>query len=288
MTKNLSKSSGQPKAPAQRIANYYDANTRKFLRFGGAGDTGAIHRAIWSPGVTSRQEAFLFLNQLVRNAIKPIVGEAPEETHLLDLGCGVGGTSTYIAQELGIRVTGISISATQTEIATARTQAATLSQRVNYITADFDTLSEFGEVDAICAIESFVHSRDASAFFAQAAASLKSHGRLIICDDFLGQTISPRGLRYVRRFKTGWQLNTLITVNEVESLAAVAGLRLVESHPLSQYLRGFPSVGRWAVDWLCRIPLPWAYWHNLSGGTALQLCVKRGWTEYQALVWEKI
>jgi hypothetical protein len=35
------------------------------------------------------------------------------------------------------------------------------------------------------------------------------------------------------------------------------------------------------------VPLPWAYWHNLAGGTALQHCVKNGWTRYLALVFEK-
>lgn len=288
MKENPSEFSAQPDAKAQHIAHYYDANTRKFLRFGGAGETGAIHRAIWAPGVENPEQAFLFLNQLIGNAIRPLVGTAQQNTHLIDLGCGVGGTATYLAQELGISVTGISISATQTEIAQARTQAASLSHRVKFIKADFDTLVELGEVDAICAIESFVHTRDASAFFAHAATSLRTNGRLIICDDFLGQSVPPKGLRCVTRFKKGWQLNTLLTEKEVESLAAAAGFRLIESHPLSNYLRGFPALARWAVDMLCRIPLPWAYWQNLSGGTALQLCVKRGWTEYHALVWEKI
>lgn len=258
------------------------------MRFGGAGNTGAIHRAIWAPGVTNSEQAFLFLNQLVANAVKPLIGQENRDTHLIDLGCGIGGTAIFLATELGIRVTGVSISAIQTTIAKDRSNAASLDARLKFITADFDALPKLEKVDAIYAIESFVHSRNARAFFAQAADLLRQNGRLIICDDFLGENISNKGSHYVARFKSGWQLNNLITVKEVESLALEFGFKLVESHSLSEYLKGFPAILRWAVDTICRIPLPWAYWQNLAGGTALQLCVKRGWTRYQALVWEKI
>lgn len=275
-------------ANAEKIAQYYNANTHKFLRFGGAGETGAIHRAIWAPGVNNREDAFLFLNRLIANAITPLIGTVPSDTHLIDLGCGVGGTSTFLANTLGISVTGISISEMQIAIANARIQDAPLQNRVQFLSADFDKLPELDQADALCAIESFVHARDANAFFLQAAALLKQSGRLIVCDDFLGENVSEEGLRCVVRFKKGWQLNSLLTVKEIESIAQQCGFRLVESHPLSKYLRGFPAAARWALSAICRIPLPWAYWQNLAGGTALQLCVKRGWTEYQALVWEKV
>tara|TARA_R110001599_G_scaffold25289_1_gene90617 strand:- start:28 stop:894 length:867 start_codon:yes stop_codon:yes gene_type:complete len=280
--------SAKIEAKTEQIAHYYDANTRNFLRFGGAADTGAIHRAIWAPGIDSREDAFLYLNRLIADAIRPLLSAAPLDTHLIDLGCGVGGTAKFIANELGIRVTGISISATQIEIAKQRIQDSPPQERIDFICADFDALPELGQADALCAIESFVHSRDATKFFSQAAAALRPKGRLIVCDDFLGDDVSERGLRCVARFKKGWQLNSLITRGEVERLAQAHGLRLVESHSLTEYLRGFPSTIRWAVSTICSIPLPWAYWQNLAGGTALQLCVKQGWTQYQAFVWEKI
>tara|TARA_R110001592_G_scaffold205942_2_gene456581 strand:- start:153 stop:1019 length:867 start_codon:yes stop_codon:yes gene_type:complete len=275
-------------AKTEQIAHYYDANTRNFLRFGGAADTGAIHRAIWAPGVNNREDAFLYLNRLIADAIRPLLGAAPQDTHLIDLGCGVGGTAKFIANELGIRVTGISISATQIEIAEQRIQDSDLQERIDFICADFDALPELGQADALCAIESFVHCRDATKFFSQAAAALRPKGRLIVCDDFLGDNVPVQGLRCVAKFKKGWQLNSLLTRGEVERLALEHGLKLVESHSLTNYLRGFPSAIRWAVSTICSIPLPWAYWQNLAGGTALQLCVKQRWTQYQAFVWEKI
>jgi hypothetical protein len=42
-----------------------------------------------------------------------------------------------------------------------------------------------------------------------------------------------------------------------------------------------------AVTWLTRLPVRSAYWQNLSGGSALQVCVAHGWTRYLALIFEK-
>lgn len=288
MKENSKELAAPPAVKVKQIAHYYDANTRKFLRFGGAGNTGAIHRAIWAPGIIDREDAFLFLNRLVSNAVKPLITTNPQDTHLIDLGCGVGGTATFIARELGIRVTGISVSELQIEIARARAKDSSQFEQVQFIAADFNTLPQLGQIDALCAIESFVHARDPHAFFSQAASMLKEKGRLIVCDDFLGENVPDKAMRSVTKFKDGWQLNSLLTVKEIERVAEHCGFRLIESHPLSQYLRGFPTLARWAISTICKIPLPWAYWQNLSGGTALQLCVKRGWTQYQALVWEKL
>ncbi len=279
-------------ATAKQIARYYDANTEHFLRFGGAGDTAAIHRAIWAPGVKNRDDAFLYLNRLIATAIISLIDEDVGTLHVLDLGCGVGGTTTWLAQALGARVTGVTISEQQRAIAEQRAARLGVADMTDFITADFNSLPEIEPAQAACAIESFVHASDASQFFAMASRQIATGGKLIICDDFLNpplspQTTSPQAKRWVTRFARGWHLNNLLSVAEVKEHAAKAGFRLVEKHNLSAYLRGFHPLYLWFITTLTLIPLRWPYWQNLSGGTALQICVRRGWTKYQALVWEK-
>ncbi len=276
-----------PNASIAQIAHYYNSNTTHFLQLGGSGSAAAIHRAIWAPGVTNREQAFLYLNAWVAQAVQPLLTGAPSEVHLLDLGCGVGGTSTCLAQTLGIRVTGVTLSAAQVEIARQRTEALGLTGQVDFILGDFSELPTITSVQAACAIESFVHTADASAFFAMAARQIQPGGRLIICDDFLNPPHSPEALRWVDRFVRGWHLNNLLPVSTVEKLAAEAGFQLIETQDLSPYLRSFNPLWLWLVTTVTRLPLRWAYWHNLSGGTAVQVCVKRGWTQYRALVWER-
>ncbi|MDO9318728.1 MAG: class I SAM-dependent methyltransferase [Gammaproteobacteria bacterium] len=276
-----------PAVSAEQIAHYYNTNTSHFLRLGGSGNTAAIHRAIWAPGVINKQQAFGYLNALVAQAVQPLPDTAPENVHLLDLGCGVGGTSTWLAQTLGIKVTGITLSAAQVEVARERAQRLGLTEQVDFVLADFAALPEIAPAQAACAIESFVHARDASAFFTMAARHIQPRGRLVICDDFLNPPHSASAQKWIGRFVRGWHLNNLQPVDEVLRLAEMAGFRLLEAHDLSHCVRSFSTPLLWAVTTLTRLPVPWAYWHNLSGGTALQVCLRRGWTKYWALVWER-
>ena len=274
--------------PAADVARYYDANTHKFLRFGGSGNTSAIHRAIWAANVNNATEAFEYLNDLIAQALRPVITTKPATTKCLDLGCGVGGTALYLANRLDVSVTGVTISKTQCEIANTLAEQRKLAAKTRFIAADFEALPELGTFDAAYAIESFVHARDGLAFMNMVAKQLEPGARFIMCDDFTQKNASAEAQRSIARFKRGWHLNTVLSTEEVCTLASSAGLRLVEQHDLSAYLRQFPSPLLWALTQLTRIPLPWAYWDNLAGGTALQNCVKKGWTQYQALVWERL
>ncbi len=269
------------------IAQYYDANTRKFLRYGGSGDTNAIHRAIWAPQVSNSNDAFEYLNELIANSLLPITTNNTVAAKCLDLGCGVGGTAMHLAEQLNISVTGVTISKTQCDIASALAEQRQLSDKTHFITADFELLPNLQTFDSAYAVESFAHAQDAQAFMKMVANQLRTGGRFIMCDDFSQKQASPEALRWIARFKRGWHLHTVLDVDQVCELASTAGLRLIAQHDLSSYLRQFPAAFLWPLSQLTRIPLPWAYWENLAGGTALQRCVKQGWTEYHALIWEK-
>ena len=272
----------------QQIAQYYDSNTARFLSLGGSGDVAAIHRAIWAPGVTTQAQAFGFLNQLVANALQPALPEETGAARVLDLGCGVGGTATLVAQTLDVHVTGVTLSPAQVQLAQQRAEALGLASRVNFALGSFSAMPELPASHGAYAIESFVHADDAAGFFTMAAKHLLPGARLVLCDDFLNPPHTAEAKACVARFRRGWHLNTLLSEEDTCALAQSAGFRLVEVQDLSAHLRGFHPLLLWAVSTLTRVPLPWAYWHNLAGGTALQRCVKNGWTRYLALIWERV
>ncbi len=272
----------------QQIAQYYDSNTARFLSLGGSGDVAAIHRAIWAPGVTTQAQAFGFLNQLVANALQPALPEETGAARVLDLGCGVGGTATLVAQTLDVHVTGVTLSPAQVQLAQQRAEALGLASRVNFALGSFSAMPELPASHGAYAIESFVHADDAAGFFTMAAKHLLPGARLVLCDDFLNPRHTAEAKACVARFRRGWHLNTLLSEEDTCALAQSAGFRLVEVQDLSAHLRGFHPLLLWAVSTLTRVPLPWAYWHNLAGGTALQRCVKKGWTRYLALIWERV
>lgn len=287
MTEVREQARSHPRADEARIARYYDSNTRRFLTLGGSAEVAAIHRAIWAPGVRSRAEAFGFLNRLVVNALQPALTAGVGQAHLLDLGCGVGGTATAVAQTLDVQVTGVTLSQAQVALAQQRAAQLGLQGRVRFALGSFAAMPALPPSQGAWAIESFVHADDAAGFFRMAAQQLTPGARLVLCDDVLNPPHDVEARRWVARFTRGWHLNSLLSEEQICALAADAGFRLVEAHDLSAHLRGFHPLVLWAMRLLTRVPLPWAYWHNLAGGTALQWCVKRGWTRYLALVWER-
>jgi 2-polyprenyl-3-methyl-5-hydroxy-6-metoxy-1,4-benzoquinol methylase len=283
----VSEAQTQATASSAEIARYYDDNTQHFLRLGGSGEIAAIHRAIWAPGVTNKAQAFAYLNRLVADSLAPLLKATDKPLHVLDLGCGVGGTATWLATELGIQVTGITLSEAQVNIARARAQTLGLHALVAFKLGSFDAMPPLRPAHGAFAIESFVHASDASKFFKMAADHIKPGGRLMICDDFLDATSPPAAAPWITRFRRGWHLNSLLPSQTVIDAASRAGFRLLETHDLSPFIRGFHPALLGLLTQLTRLPLPWAYWKNLSGGTALQFCLLKGWTRYQTLLWER-
>jgi tocopherol O-methyltransferase len=110
-----------------------------------------------------------------------------------------GGTSVYLAKELGARVLGITISHKQVEMATAKVDVAGLAGSVTVFHGDgerLDTLPELqphvGSFDAVWISEALSHFADRGAFFRHAAAYLKPGGKLVLADWFRAEHISER------------------------------------------------------------------------------------------------
>ena len=73
--------------------------------------------------------------------------------HILEIGCGWGGFAEYAAKELGMTVTGLTISREQYDYAVARIKDAGLSDRVTIKLQDYR--DERGQYDGIASIEMF-------------------------------------------------------------------------------------------------------------------------------------
>lgn len=266
---------------AGRVRHYYDANTWKFLLT----DRGqrAIHRELWAPGVTTARAALNWAHTLVLDEL------APDDRRVLDLGCGVGAAALFLAKRRPVDVLGVSISPAQIRLAERFAgRHGPLLGSVGFATADFTALPD--EIigfdpgfDVAFAIESFVHTDSAEAFFAQAARALRPGGRLLVLDDVrCGDPADPR----LDDVRTGWHATTLVSVVEAAGLAAAAGLELTASRDLSGYQRMGRARDRviHAVTPLLRQVRSRSVWaESLIGGDALQHCHRAGLLEYRLL-----
>jgi SAM-dependent methyltransferase len=264
------------------VRRYYDANTPAFVRHGQGGSAGAIHRAVWGPGVTDRSQAFHYVEDLILRHLDTI---APDRVAcVLDLGCGVGGSLAYIAQQRPIRGIGITLSPVQARLARQRMAALRLADRIEVIEGDYASLpGSVRDIDLAYAIESFVHGPSPERFFAEASRVLVAGGLLVICDDVRTDDEDPRSARTLDRFARGWHVNTLLAPSALRDLAARAGFDHVETTDLTPFLElGRPrdraiAVLSSTVGWIPPLARRFA---PLIGGSALQRGLARGWIAY--------
>ena len=275
---------------AADVRRYYDRHTDHFVTHGQGGRVGALHRAVWAPGVTSRDSAFRHVENRILAHLRTLP-PGPDPTHVVDLGCGVGASLCYLAARLPIHGTGLTLSPIQVRHAEQRIREAGLSDRVTCIEADYCApLAGLRLADVVYAIESFVHGPDPARFFAACARILRPGGLLFICDDFRRPITGPAATRAVARFRTGWHLNTLIRSDELSVWAGDAGFSHLSTDDLTPYLRlGRPRDRLAALfvavcGWL---PLDRTRFGYLMGGTALQTCLARGWIGYDLALFRR-
>lgn len=273
---------------AATVRRFYDANTARFRRLGSGGIS--IHRAVRGPGVTSRAQAFHHVEERLLRLLAD--EEAPR---VVDLGCGVGGSLLHMAtRRPGLRGEGVTISPAQVASARALVERAGLSGRVRVREADY--LAPPGDLagsDLAFSIEAFVHGPDPAAWFRAAAGLVRPGGLVAVCDDVL----TPRGERaggheaeWLRTFRAGWRIGSLITPATAIDLAADAGLGLVCDDDLTPFLElGRPRdrAIRLMVAATRRFAPRGDYRASLAGGDALQRCLASGLVEYRLLVFAR-
>ena len=280
-----------PRFNTAQVRRYYDRHTSAFIAFGQGGRLGAIHRAVWGPGTSTREQAFLCVEDRIAELIRGLhsTGDA---SHVVDLGCGVGASLCYLAERVAIRGTGITLSPVQARLAEQRVREAGLSDRIACLEGDFcDLPASVGPADVAFAIESFVHGPDPARFFAQCSNLVRPGGLLVICDDFRRPTTGPGAQRSIERFSRGWHINTLIQPDELHALARAAGFEHESTTDLSPYLEirrmRDRVIGALLALWGW-LPLEATRFGHLLGGSALQTCLENEWIGYDLALFRRL
>jgi cyclopropane-fatty-acyl-phospholipid synthase len=100
--------------------------------------------------------------------------------HVLDIGCGWGGTALYLNRVAGVRVTGVTLSEEQLKIARERAAAAGVVDQVKFELIDYRAVT--GEYDRIVSIGMFEHVGAAhfDEFFTTCRRLLKPDGVMLL------------------------------------------------------------------------------------------------------------
>ncbi|PSB28742.1 methyltransferase domain-containing protein [Chlorogloea sp. CCALA 695] len=104
----------------------------------------------------------------------------PSSSTVLDVGCGIGGSSRILAQDYGFAVTGITISPQQVERAQ---QLTSQEQNVQFLVDDAMALSfPDASFDVVWSIEAGPHMPDKGVFATELMRVLKPGGVLVVAD----------------------------------------------------------------------------------------------------------
>ena len=272
---------------AADIRRYYDRHSASFVRFGQG--RGSIHRAVWGPGTRTKDEAFHFVEDQITTLIRRSLSSSAS-VHIVDLGCGIGASLCYLAEQVPIRGSGITLSPAQAAMARELVADRGLSGRVECLEGDYCALpASIMPADLAYAIESFVHGPDPARFFDQCRRLLKPGGLLVICDDMKTGVVSPAATRAIDEFTKGWHINTLVERDALIRFAREAGFEYESTQdltPLLELHRVRDVAITVAVALLKRLPFDTERFDYAIGGDALQTCLARGWIRYELSVFK--
>jgi len=163
---------------SSNVASAYDAWTQDKLLERLWGEH--IHLGFYSEGKKHsdfRMAKVKFVHELVKWSG---LDKLPKGSKILDVGCGIGGSSRILAKYYGFNVTGITISPAQVKRARELTPA---ELNCNFQVMDaLDLEFEDGSFDAIWSVEAGAHMNDKAKFADEILRNLRPGGYLALAD----------------------------------------------------------------------------------------------------------
>jgi O-methyltransferase StaMB len=156
-------------------------------------------------------------------------------SHILDVGCGVGGPGVRIARLTGARVTGISVSGEQIAVANSLAKSTGLAEQVVFQQANaMEMPFPAQSFDVAIALESISHMPDRGQVLTQICRSLRPGGRLALTDMFERAPIPAAKQPKVDRLLNNFMSSTLIHAEDYPPLLRHAGLWFEEILDISE------------------------------------------------------
>lgn len=155
----------------QRVANFYDKLSPHFRTLWGE----HLHDGFYENGNETKAVA---QEKLV--AYLAAFAELPRGRRGLDIGCGMGATSVWLAKNLDARMTGITLSATQVSI--ARELALRESVDAEFLQIDAERFDPAVPFDFAWMLGVLGHFEDQRGFVRNAGRLVRPGGRFMLTD----------------------------------------------------------------------------------------------------------
>ncbi len=155
-----------------RIRFHYDLSTLFYRLLWGV----HIHHGLWNENESPRRAQQQLIEHLLDES------GIPRGASVIDVGCGMGGSSIHLARHLDCHVTGITLSGLQRRWAGTTATLKGVGGRTRFLRQDAETADFADEsFDYLWSIECTEHLFDKAAFFRRAARWLRPGGGVALC-----------------------------------------------------------------------------------------------------------
>ncbi len=215
----------------QNIIDYYQAGEVSYRDVWDLDNSMAIHFGYWDATTRTFPQSLLRFNEVLMQ-----LANITRKDKVLDAGCGVGGSSIYLAQHTGCTATGITLSEQQVQKAQQNAQQKEVAHLVNFEAADY-TQTHFPDesFDVVWALESVCYALDKADFIKEAFRLLKKGGRLIVADGFAADRIYNDAQKQIMdNWCHAWALKELVSMKTFEKVAVDTGFTQTYCKDVSQ------------------------------------------------------
>lgn len=234
----------------QDLSDYYDQCEIHFRYFWNLEKWMGLHYGIWGEGVKSFGDSVLHTNKVVAQHIG-----ARESMKLLDAGCGVGGTSVYLAKNYNLSTEGITLSDKQ--VGTAQKNADSRGLPCHFTNQDYaNTSFEDNSFDAAFGLESVSSAFDLTDFLSEMKRVVKPGGRVAMVDLFKGPERSIDEMPDLKIFMGCWAIGDVETEEMAVRKMKDLGYIDIRVEDYSDHIRK------------CAKRMYWAGWMGKVGTTA--------------------
>ncbi|NJR64497.1 MAG: methyltransferase domain-containing protein [Leptolyngbyaceae cyanobacterium CRU_2_3] len=227
----------------KRIQEFYDASSDLWEQIWGE----HMHHGYYGKTGEERKERRQAQIDLIEELLK--WANIREVKQILDVGCGIGGSSLYLAEKFHASVTGITLSPVQANRAIARSQAAGLSNQTTFQVADALNLPFADQsFDLVWSLESGEHMPDKRKFLQECYRVLKPGGKLLMVTwchrptDPPSQPLTLDEQKHLEKIYRVYCLPYVISLPQYEAIAQDLGLQNISTADWSTAVAPFWDV----------------------------------------------